>query len=76
MVTIQPGRDTDQGSWLIVHLEELICTFFLPLPEPLGFPPDQVLQTFLRMTTNTIELLKTSPVPILLQPMAHGGLSD
>lgn len=32
-VTVRP--DTDQGSRIIVHLEELICTFFVPLPEPL-----------------------------------------
>lgn len=52
--------DTNTGRWFVTHPEELIATFFLPLPEPLNIPNDCPIRTFLVINRPESQRLATA----------------
>lgn len=57
----------NEGTWMVTSLVQHIATFFLPLPDPLGFPAGQAFPTYLPLTYETGKLLQQRDIELAHQ---------
>lgn len=50
--------DTDDGEWMIVHPDQIVATFLLPLPDPIALKDGGVLATYRGLDNNRVGLLE------------------
>ncbi|QKV74948.1 hypothetical protein [Amycolatopsis sp. Hca4] len=66
-------HDFDQGKWLVTHIDQQIATFYIPLPEAMGFPKLSQHQYFLTFDREQIESLKKTDEDITLLSIEQPG---
>ena len=57
------------GHWMVSHPDELVATFFIPLPDPIRLPHGTTFPTFTKPGAVEVDLLEAAPLPLVLIPI-------